>query len=315
MPRANAMVATIGKPSGIAATDNAIATSIASTVSRPTRIPPTAINAPIMITAHARRSPSKFSRFSSGVCCASASLTCSKILPNSVRIPVATTTPRPVPRVMAVPLYTMLSRSSTTVSLASRSVCLCTGNDSPVRVDSLALSFWAWTRRRSAGTRSPASKKTISPGTSSSEAACFTLPPRSSTHVTCAYRRSASMERIARHSVRKPIVVLITITINIATASAISENSMAKTLAPSSNTITMLLNWSTSIDIRWRCCATCSWLRPNTRRRLSASSSSRPRAESTASSCSTKSGLRLQAGSSVSGRMAIVCNVTHQRIS
>ena len=107
MPRASAMVATIGNPSGIAATDSAMATSMARNASRPARMPPIAIKTPMTITAHAKRSPSASSRFSSGVRCGVASLTCSKIRPNSVRMPVLTTTPRPEPRVMAVPLNAM----------------------------------------------------------------------------------------------------------------------------------------------------------------------------------------------------------------
>ena len=51
-------------------------------------------------------------------------------------MPVATTTPRPVPRVMAVPLCTIEERSATTASLATGAVLFSTAVDSPVSVDS-----------------------------------------------------------------------------------------------------------------------------------------------------------------------------------
>ncbi len=54
----------------------------------------------------------------------------------------------------------------TGVLSVSGSVCLPTGSDSPVRVDSSACSFAASIRRMSAVTMSPPSRMTISPGTS-----------------------------------------------------------------------------------------------------------------------------------------------------
>ena len=200
-----------------------------------------------------------------------------------------------------------------TVFSASGSVCLCTGSDSPVKVDSSALSFAASTRRISAGMRSPASTSTTSPGTSSSAANRLTTPARNTTQSIFANWRSASMERVARHSVRKPIVALIAITAKMATASAKSENSIASTPAVASKTITMFLNCSARIETRCRCATACNSFRPKMRRRSRTSFSSRPRAESTTSSCSTASALLLHAGKTRSGCMVIYCEKLHVR--
>ena len=86
----------------------------------------------------------------------------------------------------------MLRRSATGVSLGSRESALSTGRDSPVSADSSARSSVPWTRRRSAGTLSPASTCTRSPGTRSSEATVRTVPPRTTLASVRTIERSAS---------------------------------------------------------------------------------------------------------------------------
>ncbi len=242
IPLARAIVATIGSPSGTAATASAIPTSMESSASRPTSMLTAAMTKPITSTTHASLLPSASRRFSSGVCCASASVTSLVMRPSSVDMPMSTTTPFPEPRVMAVPLNTEFVRSITRVSWGNASVCLPTGNDSPVSVDSSACNLAASISRMSAVTMSPPSSTTMSPGTSWPAGISCTLPSRITTVFTEPSRLSASIERIARHSVRKPIELFIAMTANIASPSAKSANRNASTPATSSSRITTLLN-------------------------------------------------------------------------
>ena len=88
--------------------------------------------------------------------------------PNSVLMPVATTTARPRPRATSVPAYAMFCRSPSGTSAASRRLdTLAAAPDSPVRAASSIARFTASVTRTSAGTRSPARSMTTSPGTSS----------------------------------------------------------------------------------------------------------------------------------------------------
>ncbi len=99
--------------------------------------------------------------------------------PNQVRLPVATTTACALPLVTLVPIRQILPKSNRLLSLSGNcSLSLpatsaitsyfSTGNDSPLRIDWLIKRSRDASRRTSAGTRSPAARKTTSPGTSSS---------------------------------------------------------------------------------------------------------------------------------------------------
>jgi hypothetical protein len=90
--------------------------------------------------------------------------------PSSVSNPVATVTPTPRPVATVVPLHAMFERSpSASPSPVSVSVPFPTGWDSPVRAASVTVSRTASIIRRSAGTTLPASRRTMSPGTSSAD--------------------------------------------------------------------------------------------------------------------------------------------------
>ena len=58
------------------------------------------------------------------------------ILPNSVRGPVATTTPTPLPALTTVPISAQPASSASGVPAGTASTDLSTGSDSPVRTDS-----------------------------------------------------------------------------------------------------------------------------------------------------------------------------------
>ena len=71
-------------------------------------------------------------------------------------------------------------RSPSPASAATPTVrCFSTGTDSPVRAASSIFNVFASKRRISAGTTSPASSITISPGTNSLESTSVTCPSRS----------------------------------------------------------------------------------------------------------------------------------------
>ncbi len=124
--------------------------------------------APMTAAATASTRPKAVSRRWSGVRVSVVSCSRPAIRPNSVAIPVATTTPVPRPYVTAVPLYAMFVRSPMdSVSSASAAVVLATGVDSPVNAASSILSAATSSSRRSAGTMVPTSRRTTSPGTSS----------------------------------------------------------------------------------------------------------------------------------------------------
>ncbi len=104
MPLASAIVATMGKPSGIAATASAIPVSTIKYNSFPAQIPDPTTNAAISNVTTINLYPSLSSRSSSGVCSSSASSTSDEMAPSSVSNPVVVTTASPAPRVIAVPL-------------------------------------------------------------------------------------------------------------------------------------------------------------------------------------------------------------------
>ena len=92
------------------------------------------------------------------------------ILPSSVWLPVATTMPVALPETTIVPEKAMLSLSPTVAFSGTASAVFSEGTDSPVRAASSVRKFFTSTRRKSAGTLSPDSSRTISPGTKFSAA-------------------------------------------------------------------------------------------------------------------------------------------------
>ena len=101
------------------------------------------------------------------------------IWPIWVCMPVAVTTMTPVPRVTEVFWKSMQVRSPRAASaLSSMAVPLATGALSPVRAASCVSQVADRIRRPSAGTRSPASTWTMSPGTTSSAGMRTSWPSR-----------------------------------------------------------------------------------------------------------------------------------------
>ncbi len=131
--------------------------------------------------------------------------TASAIVPTSVFWPVATTTPMPRPVMTVVPAKVTFPRSPIDASASASARFFLTATDSPVSSDSSTVRLAACMRRRSAGTRIPDSRRTMSPGTMVAESTSSSFPPR----LTCAVIRSRLCRRLALfsafHSCTSPI--------------------------------------------------------------------------------------------------------------
>lgn len=114
-----------------------------------------------------------------------------------VFMPVSVTTNVPVPRVTVVFWKTMLAWSpSGTSSASSAAASFETGALSPVRAASWVSNVATRRSRPSAGTRSPASTLTMSPGTSSVAATWAERPSRSTFACgTCIFARASTLAR------------------------------------------------------------------------------------------------------------------------
>ena len=132
--------------------------------------------------------------------------------PTSVAIPVAVTTNSPAPRVTLVFMYTMSVRSPSGVSAPSTgSVPLATGRLSPVSADSATSSVAALSSLPSAGTMSPASMATTSPGTSCSAGISVSWPSRLTLALTIIIFCRAATAAAAFPSCRRPSTALNTV--------------------------------------------------------------------------------------------------------
>ncbi len=173
--------------------------------------------------------PSWFKRICSGVGSSSYVWIMSAMWPISVFIPVAVTTPRPRPYVTSVPRYAVLRRSPKEASRSKIwSARLSTGTDSPVSDASSILRFIVSSRRTSAGTKLPASTKTMSPGTTNRDGRTIRWPPRSTCASGAAIFLSAANASSALFSCTTPIAAF---RITMATIAAASTNS---TISPDS---------------------------------------------------------------------------------
>ncbi len=124
--------------------------------------------------------------------------------PTSVLMPVATTIISPAPRVTLVFMNAMLVRSPSGASSATGSSCLGTGRLSPVSAASSISTVAAFRIRPSAVTTSPASKATMSPGTSSSAGICSSWPSRRTRALTTIICCSAATAAAALPSWLRP---------------------------------------------------------------------------------------------------------------
>ena len=168
-PRASTMVTMAGSPSGMAATARETAVRNMSSMGRPWSSPTP------NITAHThRQTKDRVLEISAiffwrGVCPSPSPSSSPAMRPTSVSMPVPVTTHTARPRVMTVDASTILCRSARGVSSGrADSSPLDTGTDSPVMALSSAWREAASRIRASAGTRSPASRWMMSPGTSRS---------------------------------------------------------------------------------------------------------------------------------------------------
>ena len=170
---------TAGRPVGIAETANAMAVMKRTSHASP-RYRPSPIEARSARPATTRIwFVSLFSCFVSGVASVFSALRRPEMWPTSVDIPVAVTTRAPEPRVTFVFMYAMSTRSPSGVSaLSTASTPFEAGTLSPVSADSSISSVAARMIRPSAGTTSPASTFTTSPGTIWSAGISTTWPSR-----------------------------------------------------------------------------------------------------------------------------------------
>ncbi len=200
-PIASVNVTTAGRPSGITATATLMAVSTRSVTASPEIAPITTTASATATPRSASCLPTRSKRRCSGVCSDSTSCSIVAMRPSSVRIPVATTTPSPRPAATCVPEYAMHRRSPRARSSRSTgSVILSIGSDSPVSVASSMRRLATSTSRRSAGTTDPASRCTMSPGTSSPTGIDVIRPSRVTRADGTAIRRSAAMACSARYS-------------------------------------------------------------------------------------------------------------------
>ena len=117
----------------------------------------------------------------------------------------AVTTIAPVPRVTAVFWNSMFERSPSATSAPGRvAAALPIGALSPVRAASCVSSVAEWRIRPSAGTMSPASSWTMSPGTTSTAGTSSTEPSRTTFACGTCMLASASMLARAFSSWREP---------------------------------------------------------------------------------------------------------------
>ena len=165
--------------------------------------------------------------------------------PTSVCAPVANTTARPVPAATVVALKRRLFRSASgVVSSSTTSARFEIGSDSPVSAASSTRRSTVEMSRASAGTRCPALTSMMSPGTTVCASMSRSCPVRTTDARGVSSSSSASMARRARHSVRKPMSVLMTRTAAIAAASSRSPRIRETTAATMRRTTTTPVSWS-----------------------------------------------------------------------
>lgn len=163
---ASVMVTTAGNHSGIAETARLIEVNNISSQGKCLNIPTTKIIAQIIKIIIPSCIHNVLSFFWSGVVPSSVSCTMVAIFPSSVCIHVSVTTPVAFPVVIIVPEKSIFCLSPSGTVHSMRSACLFTGTLSQVRIDSSDARIKLSMILISAHTLSPASRRTISPGTS-----------------------------------------------------------------------------------------------------------------------------------------------------
>ena len=243
MPSASVTVSTAGSPSGVAATASASEVSSICAHGSPRHRP----SAKMIVTTMAAISTSLCASpsicFCSGVAPVSACANMVASRPISVCMPVPVTSSSARPRVTPVFMNAMLMRSpSAAAGGATKAASLPTACDSPVSADSSISTLCAASRRPSAGTRSPASSSTTSPGTIWLASISSTRPARRTRATGASMFLSAASVFSARYSCQKPSTALNITTTRITVTLFMSPMKAAITAATSNMRISMLLN-------------------------------------------------------------------------
>mmetsp|Transcript_20677 Transcript_20677/g.66370 ORF Transcript_20677/g.66370 Transcript_20677/m.66370 type:complete len:329 (-) Transcript_20677:177-1163(-) len=166
------------------------------------------------------------------------------IRPTRVRIPVSTTTASALPCAHVVEENAMLTGVSLLSSTVPSAVALFdTSTGSPVSSISLTLNPVAETRRTSAGTTLPVSRKITSPCTSADDATSVRSPSRSTVHDASPRRASASSALLAERSLWVATPALTRMMIMTATPSTHSPRASDATHAATSNRTISDANW------------------------------------------------------------------------
>ena len=179
VPIACTMVTIEPNASGIAATARATANIRDSSIGVLRYKLRIKTNAQISMIIAARRLPNWSKLTCRGVFFSSAAFIIAAIFPISVSMPVAVTTALALPPVMREPEKIMLLCSAKgTGELLKVSDCFSTLSDSPVRELSFTIRLWHSKILPSATTRSPASKRRMSPGTTREDGISMVCPSR-----------------------------------------------------------------------------------------------------------------------------------------
>ena len=203
--------------------------------------------------------------------------------PTWVSMPVAVTTQVARPLVMTVEEMTMLDWSPTSVSSASTAPdSLDTGTDSPVMADSSTFRLAQCKMRPSAGTKSPASSRMMSPGTSWAVSRRRVWPSRTTLARGADICSKASRALWALFSWVMEITAFTTTMRRMITASIQSSpwvEMRERAAAKRSTTIMGSLSWRRKRRMRGVGFGFSSWLGPYCWRRWAAWVEVRPRLE------------------------------------
>src|SRR3990167_2814248 len=233
MPIARATEMATGSPSGIALTASATDIMKRSWIPIPRNSPAPIRSATATPTAMAIMRANRSIRIIRGGCDSDRLPICSAILPISVATPVAVTTPRPRPRVIVDPADIRACRRSIVPSSVGADAAFLTAIDSPVSRDSSHCRSALSPSWRSAGTRPPASSRTISPGTRSRASTSRGSPSRITDARGCSSLRSAAAAWPAVDSWGAPMIPLTRSTAPMNTASLMSPKASDTTAAAS----------------------------------------------------------------------------------
>ncbi len=194
--------------------------------------------------------------------CRSSTWSISATAPISVDMPVAATQASARPRVTTVFMNNAPDRSARGPPSCGPPTSFSTATDSPVRLDSSTSRERATTRRASAGTRSPASRRTRSPGTSSTAGISRSWPSRRTRADATSIDRRAARLFSARFSWTNPSTAFRIRTKVMTAASLTSPTAPASTAATIRTTTRRLRNWSRNSATADRDEGSASWLGP-----------------------------------------------------